>query len=219
MAHGKEIEWLEMTTIKTRLMKIIILTIVFLITTYFSYAQSGKLENKWYSTAEVDFVFPNKFRYDYSTERGGTDDELEPDGFLLKSFGAQYTYNYIFFKKLSVGALAGVQTLSYPKDYFMLKVGGIIKFFFAGRNNVYIYTQVAHNFSTDNSKFKKGGSGRFGIGLPVFKRDNFNITTNIFAQRISLDLEGADPIYEFEGEVPMRLTMEGSFGISFGIQF
>lgn len=200
-------------------MKTTILTIVLLITTVFNYSQSGKLDNKWYSTAEVDFVFPNNFSYSYGTGHGGTSDEFSPSGFLLKSFGAQYTYNYMFFKKLSIGALAGVQTLSYPKDYFMLKVGGIIKFFFAGRNNVYIYTQVAHNFSTDNSKFKKGGSGRLGIGLPVFKRDNFNITTNIFAQRISLDLEGADPIYGFEGEVPDRLTMEGSFGISFGVQF
>lgn len=200
-------------------MKKTTLVLIFLGFALISNAQSAKLENKWYSTAEVDFVFPNKFRYDYSTERSGTSYEFSPSGFLLKSFGAQYTYNYIFFRKLSVGALAGVQALSYPKDYFMLKVGGIIKFFFAGRNNVYIYTQVAHNFSTDSSIFKKGGSGRLGIGLPVFKRDNFNITTNIFAQRISLDLEGTDPIYEFEGEVPMRLTMEGSFGISFGVQF
>ncbi len=208
-----------MTTIKTRLMKTIILTIVLLITTYFSYAQSGKLENKWYSTAEVDFVFPNNFLYSYGTERGGTSDEFSPSGFLLKSFGAQYTYNYIFLKKLSVGALAGVQTYSYPKDFFMLKVGGIIKYFFAGRDNVYIYTQAAHFFSIDKSQFKKGGSLRLGIGLPVFKRDNYNITTNVFAEHNNLDLNGADPLLGLEGEEPDALTIKGSFGISFGIQF
>ena len=106
-------------------MKTIFLTIVLLITTFLSYAQSTKLDNKWYSTAEVDFIFPNKYRYNYGTGHGGTDDEIKPSGFLLKSFGAQYTYNYTFFSKLSVGSLAGIQTLSEPSNFFMIKVGGI----------------------------------------------------------------------------------------------
>ena len=199
--------------------KSVILLLVFLGFTLISNAQSAKLENKGYSTAEVEFIFPNNFSYNYGTDRGGASYEFSPSGFLLKSFGAQYTYNYIFFKKLSLGALAGFQTYSYPKDFFMIKAGGIIKYFFADRDNVFIYTQSAHFFSLDKSQFKKGGNLRLGIGLPVFKRDNFNITTNIFAEHNNLNLNGADPIFDFEVEEPDALTIKGSFGISFGVQF
>jgi len=200
-------------------MRTIILTIVLLIATFLGYTQSAKLENKWYSTAEVEFIFPNNFSYNYGTERGGTDDELSPSGFLLKSFGAQYTYNYIFFSKLSIGALAGIQTLSYPRDFFMAKVGVILKYFFVSRDNVYVYALHSNIFSLDKSQFKKGGSLRLGIGLPVFKRDNFNITTNIFAEHMYLDLDAAEPIYGYENEEPDALTVKGVLGISFGIQF
>ncbi len=102
-------------------MKTIILTIVLLITTFLGYTQSGKLENKWYSTAEVDFVFPNKFRDDYSTERGGTDDELSPSGFLLKSFGVQYTYKLYIFQKIKCRGIGRRSNIILPQRLFYAK--------------------------------------------------------------------------------------------------
>ena len=198
-------------------MKNTILILILLCITLTSNAQSSKLENKWYSTAEVEFIFPYKYSYSYFIGNRIIFNDYD-DVFSLKSFGAQYTYNYTFFSKLSVGALVGVQTLSEPSNFFMIKVGGILKYFFVGRDNVYIYTQMAHVFSADKSKFKKGGNGRLGIGLPVFKRDGFNITTNVFIEHNSLDLDGAKPLYDIEEEVPSRVV-NSSFGISFGVQF
>ena len=200
-------------------MKKITLVLMFLSVTLISNAQSAKLENKWYSTADVDFVFIDKYRYNYYIgDGGGRDDEVEPQGFLLKSFGAQYTFNYTFFSKLSVGALGGIQTLSEPRDFFMIKIGGVLKYFFVDRDNVYIYTQLARVISVDEKQFKHGTNGRLGIGLPVYRMDNLNINFNLFAEHTLLRLNGSDPIYGLEKEVPLDLVIS-SFGVSFGIQF
>ena len=198
-------------------MKNTILMLIFLCITLTSNAQSGKLENKWYSTAEIEFIFPYKYTYSYFVGNKIIFNNFD-NVFSLKSFGAQYTYNYTFFSKLSVGALAGIQALSEPSNFLMIKVGGILKYFFVDRDNIFIYTQMAHVFSTNKSQFKKGGNGRLGIGLPIFKRDGFNITTNVFVEHNSLDLDGAKPIYSIEDEVPTGLVTS-SFGISFGVQF
>ncbi len=198
-------------------MKRTLLILLFLSITLVSNAQKDKLDNKWYSTAEIEFIFPYKYHYSYFVGNKIIFNNFD-NIFSLKSFGAQYTYNYTFFSKLSVGALAGIQTLSEPSNFFMIKVGGILKYFFAGRDNIFIYTQMAHVFSTNKSQFKKGGNGRLGIGLPILKRDGFNITTNVFVEHNSLDLDGAKPIYGIEDEVPSRVV-SNSFGISFGVQF
>jgi len=81
-------------------MKKAILVLIFLSFTLTSNAQIAKLENKWYSTAELDFIFPNEIGYNhYIGSGGGREDDIDLHGFLLKSFGAQYTYNYTFFSK------------------------------------------------------------------------------------------------------------------------
>ena len=198
-------------------MKRTLLILLFLSITLVSNAQKDKLDNKWYSTAEIEFIFPYKYYYSYFVGNRIIFNDYD-NIFSLKSFGAQYTYNYTFFSKLSVGALAGIQALSEPSNFLMIKVGGILKYFFVDRDNIFIYTQMAHVFSTNKSQFKKGGNGRLGIGLPIFKRDGFNITTNVFVEHNSLDLDGAKPIYSIEDEVPTGLVTS-SFGISFGVQF
>jgi hypothetical protein len=201
-------------------MKKTILLIAFLSITLLSNAQIGKLENNWYSTFDAEFIFAYKYRYSYHIEDSYVTiiDENSLSGFLLNSFGAQYTYNYTFFSKLSIGALAAVQSLSKPSTIFMIKAGGILKFFFVNRDNVYIYTQLAHVFSLDKSQFTKGGNGRLGLGMPIYRTSKLNVNINIFAEHTSLKLDDADPIYGIEDEVPLSLTIR-SFGISFGIQF
>ena len=60
--------------------------------------------------------------------------------------------------------------------------------------------------------------GRLGLGFPVYKTANYNINTNIFGEHTLLRLDGAEPLYGLEDEVPMDLVIS-SFGVSFGIQF
>ncbi len=180
-------------------------------------AQSDKDLKKWYSTVELETVFVNKLEYNYGLGHTGHEDDIADNGFKLKSFGVQFAYNYLVFKNLSIGVLGGFQTLADP-NLFMLKLGGVLKFYFVDRDNIYIYIQGTPLISLNKDQFKKGFGGRFGMGLPIYRNDNFNITTNIFAEMNQLDLKGAKPIYENGFEEPLDLIMR-SWGISFGIQF
>lgn len=79
-------------------MKTIIYVIVFLLTSFVTIqAQESKKDSRWYSTASLDFVFVDKMSYFYYDVDHSTDIEIEPMGFKLKSFAAQYAYNYVFF--------------------------------------------------------------------------------------------------------------------------
>ncbi|QDH80977.1 hypothetical protein FKX85_18775 [Echinicola soli] len=174
-------------------------------------------QNRWISNVEIDFVFPQKKEYTYFDGRKNNDVKLKDHGFLLKSFGIQGDYSYLLFKKFSIGALGGFQTLSNP-DYVMLKLGGIFRYYFVDPDNVYVYLLSNYNFTLDQEKFKNGGNVRIGLGFPVLKRSGFNINANIFAENNVLSLRGARPLLGFVDEEPNSLEVS-SFGISFGVKF
>lgn len=188
-------------------------TILFILIYGLGYSQS-----KWDTSIELDFVFPNKKDYFYNNSNNKIiDSEIIDDGFLLSSFGIQGNYNYYLFKKLSIGVLGGFQTQSSP-DFSMLKLGGILRYYFVDRDNVYIYLQDANNFSLNNDKFKSGNNLRLGLGFPVIKKERFNITGNLFFEQNYFKLDNAEPLLNFADERPRSLTVK-SFGISLGIKF
>ncbi|QDH80976.1 hypothetical protein FKX85_18770 [Echinicola soli] len=174
-------------------------------------------QDRWISNIELDLVFPNKKHYLYFDGRKNYDVELKDHGFLLKSFGVHGDYNYLLFKKLSIGVLGGFQTLSDP-DYVMLKLGGILRYYFVDPNNVYVYLQDAHNFTLDKDKFKSGNNFRLGLGFPFLKRDRFNLNANIFFEQNYFKLDGTKPLLGYANEDPTRLSVK-SYGISFGVKF
>lgn len=182
-----------------------------------SIAQEGRNEPKWYSTASFDFVFVDKLEYNYGLGNTGIEDDIEDKEFKLKSFAAQYSYHYALFNKLSIGAITGLQTLTDP-NILMLKLGGVLKLYFVDRDNVYAYLQGTPLISLNKDQFKKGFGGRIGMGLPVYRHDNFKIAARVFGELNKFDLKGAKPIYENGLEEPLDLTMR-SWGISFEIQF
>ena len=177
-------------------------------------------QERWISNIELDFVFPNKKDYFYNDGDNKINDvELSNQGFLLKSFGIHGDYNYLLLKKLSIGALGGFQTLSDP-DYVMLKLGGILRYYFVDPDNVYIYLQDAHNFSLNKEKFKSGNNLRLGLGFPFLKRESFNLNANIFYEQNYFKLDGATPLLGLpvNDEIPRSLTVK-SLGISLGVNF
>ena len=178
----------------------------------------GYSQNKWETSLELDFVFPNKKDYFYNDSNNKIiDAELKDNGFLLSSFGIQGNYNYYLFKKLSIGVLGGFQTQSKP-DYSMLKLGGILRYHFVDRDNVYIYIQDANNFTLDKSRFKSGNNLRLGLGFPFIKKEGFNITGNLFFEQNYFKLDNAEPLLNLTDERPRSLTVK-SFGISLGVKF
>lgn len=189
------------------------IVLVAVIIVSFGYSQS-----KWDSSFELDFVFPNSKDYFYNdSNKRIIDTELMDSGFLLNSFGVQANYNYYIFKKLSIGVLSGFQTLSKP-SFSMIKLGGVLRYYFVDRNNVYVYLQDANNFTLNKKKFKNGNNLRLGLGFPIIKNDKFNIVGNIFFEQNYFKLDDARPLLNLDDEIPRSLTVK-SFGISFGIKF
>jgi hypothetical protein len=174
-----------------------------------------KVLKRWYSTADIEFINPNKVEYlNYPYKDDGTfniNENLNPN----PTFGILYSINYNIFKKLSLGAATGLQSMNKP-NYSMLKLGGIIKYFFADNDNVYVYLDMDHEFSLNKKQFKEGFNTRVGIGFPIMKRDSFNLNINVFYEVNQLDLEGSKPL--IDTETPESIIFR-SYGASVGIKF
>ena len=178
----------------------------------------GYSQSKWDTSIELDFVFPNQKDYFYNdSDNRIFNTDLNDSGFLLSSFGLQGNYNYYLFRKLSVGVLGGIQTET-KQNFTMLKLGGILRYYFVDRDNVYIYLQNANNFSLNTDKFKSGNNLRLGLGLPFIRRESFSITSNLFFEQNYFKLDNAEPLLGFSSERPRSLTVQ-SIGISLGIKF
>jgi hypothetical protein len=173
---------------------------------------NGHAQDKWFSTAELDFIVPSKTEYGYSANNAYTEINLASK----TSFALNYSINYLLFKKFSAGLLTGIQQQSGAK-FFMYKLGSNIKYYFVDSDNVYTYLQYAHNFTVDKDKFNFGDNVRIGIGIPVMRRDAFNLNLNIFYDINSFDLSGSNPLV-FDNVKPSSIYFR-SYGISLGMKF
>lgn len=173
---------------------------------------SGYSQDKWFSSAEFDFIVPSKIEYNYYFNNVGTEINLDSK----PSFAFNYSFNYQLFNKLSAGLLIGIQQQGGAK-FFMYKLGSNIKYYFVDSDNVYTYLQYAHNFTVDKDKFNFGDNVRIGIGFPVMKRNAFNLTLNIFYDINGFDLSGSNPLI-FGNETPESIYFR-SYGLSLGVKF
>ena len=109
----------------------------------------GNAQGEWFSTAELDFIVPNRTEYNYSINNVGTLINLDSK----VSLAVQYSINYQLFNKFSLGVLTGIQQ-QYGADIFMYKLGSNMKYYFVDSDNVYTYLQYASNFTVNKEKFK-----------------------------------------------------------------
>jgi hypothetical protein len=185
---------------------------------YCSGYSQDKKPNKWYSTADLEFIVPHKLEYDYSTFSTdynayvGTSSNIKGFG---TSFGLSYSINYQIFYKLSFGIVTGLQNQRNP-DYGMYKLGARLRYFFVDSNNVYVYLEDSNIFSLNKNQFKSGNNTRLGIGFPVLKRQKINLNINVFGEQNFLRLQGSKPL--FTDEKP-KTSVFKSYGISLGIKF
>ncbi|PCJ98821.1 MAG: hypothetical protein COA50_00860 [Flavobacteriaceae bacterium] len=132
-------------------------------------------QEKWISSAQIDFVFPNNATYSYdNSENHFFKEDFFYNGFLLRSFAIQADYNYLLFKKFSIGVLGGFQTQTKP-SYVFLKFGGVLKYYFVNKNEIYVYMHAANNFTINNDKFRNGANARFGFAFPFLKKKEFAV--------------------------------------------
>lgn len=176
-------------------------------------------QGRVFKSIGVDFVFPNIKEYEYldidnqiiSTNLAVT----SRDGFLLKSFGIQSSYNYLLIPKLSIGPVLGLQKFIRP-DQFMIKAGGIVHYFFKDVNNVHVFTQGGIDIPLDKAQFKNGVTYRVGLGFPVWRRSKFNLNANVIYEKHYLNMENSTSL--FLDDIPRNLKIK-SFTISVNIQF
>ena len=185
----------------------------------FGYGQNKKV-TKWYSNAEIDVIIHNKTKYSYSYF--GTDNTKhiiwdEDLNVKKPAIGLTYSYNYMLFKKLSIGLISGYKKYNQP-DFSMAEIGGVVKFFFVDTDNVFVYCSLTNEISLNKEQFKSGTNARLGIGVPVIKRNKFNVAINLFTEQHFLRLEGADPILNYQQEKYRDLLFKSSC-ISNGIKF
>jgi hypothetical protein len=190
---------------------IIILFIVF--TVNFIQAQE-----KWMRTAQVDFIFPHTREYTYDPLNSGISVvELESSGFLLNSFGIQADYNYFIFKKLSIGLVSGFQMQTKP-NYSVIKLGGVLRYFFTDQQGGFLYLQAANNFSLNKDQFRTGASVRAGLAFPILQKEDYQLNLGLLTEFTQLQLEGSIPLLGIPNENPKYLSFR-SFGLSVGFIF
>ncbi|MEO8240098.1 MAG: hypothetical protein ABI793_05420 [Flavobacterium sp.] len=199
-------------------MKKLIVIIILTIGT-FGYGQN-KLNKKWYSNLDLELIMHKKVEYSYSyfntnlNERGSSTENLNGK---KAAFGLTYSFNYMVFKKLSLGVLTGYKSYKSP-DLAMLELGGIVKYFFVNTNNVFTYVSLTSEISLNKNQFNSGTNARIGIGVPIVREDKFNININLFKEQNFLRLNGADPLFGYNQEKPSGLIYN-SWGLSAGIKF
>jgi hypothetical protein len=185
----------------------------------FGYAQD-KVVKKWYSNADFELIFHNKAEYSYSyigfdnQKYTIWDEELNAKS---PAFGITYSYNYMVFKKISLGVLTGYKSYSKP-DFSIIELGGVLKYFFVDTNNVFIYSSLSNEISLNKDHFKSGTNARIGIGFPLVRERKFNINLNLFAEQNFLRLNGAQPLFNYNKEKPGDVVYK-SYGVSAGIKF
>jgi len=196
-----------------------LIIIVLLISSLSGYSQDKDIK-KWYSNVDVDLVIHNKTLYSYSYI--GVDNQKftiwdEELNTKTAALGISYSYNYLVFKKLSVGFLNGFKKYSDP-DFKIFEIGGVVKYFFVGSNNVYVYTSLSSEISLNKSQFKSGTNARIGIGFPILRAKKFNVNLNVFTEQNFLRLDGAQSLFGYNQEKPGDVIYKSS-GISAGIKF
>jgi hypothetical protein len=179
---------------------------------------SVQAQEKWQTSAQLDFIFPSNKEYSYNDSNNVfTDVELDNSGFLLSSFAVQGDYNYFILKKLSIGVVGGFQTLSKP-SYSFLKVGGVMRYFFTDKNSGFLYINATNDFSLNKDKFKTGATARAGVGFPILQKDEYQLILNLFGEYTQLQLDGGKPLLGLPDETPKYYATR-SLGLSVGIVF
>ncbi len=177
-------------------------------------------DKKWYSNADLELITHKKVEYSFNyfdTDRNSRLSETINVSAKKPAFGLAYSFNYMVFKKWSIGLLTGYKSYKEP-DLSMLELGGTIKYFFVNTNNIYTYISVTNAFSLNNNEFSGGGDTRIGIGVPIVRVDKLNININIFKEQNFLRLKGVEPLIGLSQESPGTLIYN-SWGISAGVKF
>lgn len=132
------------------------------------------------------------------------------------SFASFYTINYPIIKKLTFGAIGGIQHQS-QGSITGLKIGGLLRYYFKNYESANFYFMAARSIGVfgkvDNSPGY--GNARFGLEFPIKKDADINIILNLFWDNDSYKLKKA----LLNDEMPIEITYHQGYGLGVGLQF
>ncbi len=178
-----------------------------------------------FTLVETDLVIPTSKKYDYKIKfttptfpgviQSVSDTKTLSGGRPTIPSGLQLSANYELSPHLSFGPVIGFQKFK-PPNLSIIKVGFITRIYFTDRDGLFLIAQGGADLPAKRSQFEIGSNVRFGIGYPVWKKDNTNLNLSLFYDRHFVNIQGTPARFIFDFPQSYRLE---SIGIGFGIHF
>ncbi len=179
----------------------------------------GSAQKKHYFEANVDLSAPQTKNYFYNNADYSINwVSIKEQGFLLNDYGLNFSYNYLIFKRLSVGTLTGIYSDTKQK-FTHIRLGGVLRFFYI-KNKMHNFSlKLGQNIALDKQKFKMGVNFKIGLGVPIYElTENKHIMLDLFWEQNFYELDGADKLLGLSDEIPRALVIH-AYGLSFNLLF
>ena len=177
--------------------------------------KSNELPPKLIQTIEFVVSLPGEIKYYFSTGENFSGQELK----RRLSFELFYNINYPILKKLTFGAVAGVQHQS-QGSITGLKLGASFRYYFKSYEGVNLYLMTARSIGISSNIKNEPGEGniRAGLQFPIKELtdfDDFRVVFNIFWDNDSYALK--KPL--LRAEIPSDIVFRSGYGLGIGLQF
>jgi len=188
--------------------------LLFVITSLSAFAQK-----KSYLEAGIDISAPQTKNYFYNNADNSINYvSIKEQGWLLNNYGLNFSYNYLLFKRLSIGTLSGVYSDSKQK-FSHLRLGGVVRYFFIKDKNYNFNLKLGKNITFDKKKFNNGVNFKISFGIPVYTlKERNKILLDLFWEQNYYELDGSNKLLNLNDEIPRTLTVH-SRGISLNVMF
>ncbi|WP_435255317.1 hypothetical protein [Tenacibaculum sp. A30] len=174
----------------------------------------NELPPKFVQTVEFGISLPTEINYDFF-DGDYTGKELK----RRLSFDLFYNIGYPILKKLTFGAVAGVQHQS-QGSITGLKLGVSLRYYLKNYEGVNLYLMTARSIGISSNVKNEAGNGNIRVGLqfPIKELtdfDNFRVVFNIFLDHDSYELK--KPL--INNEIPDDIIFRKGYGLAIGLQF
>lgn len=175
----------------------------------------NKLPPKFIQTVEFGSSLPSEIKYYFSTDEYFSAQEFK----RRLSFELFYNINYPIIRKLTLGAVVGIQHQS-QQSITGLKLGATLRYYFRNYEGVNMYVMTARSIGISDNVKNEGGEGniRFGLQFPIIELedfDDFRVTFNVFWDNDSYAIK--KPL--LGNETPDNMVFRSAYGLAIGLQF
>jgi len=190
---------------------------IFLLLVLISLSAFG--QKKYYFEANIDISSPQTKNYFYNNADNSINYvSIKEQGWLINNYGANFSFNYLIIKRLSIGTLTGIYSDSKQK-FSHLRLGGLVRYFFIKDKDYNFNLKLGKNITFDKKKFNNGVNFKIGLGIPIYTiKQRTKILMDLFWEQNYYELDGSNKLIGLSDEIPRTLTVH-SYGISLNLTF